>query len=207
MRIDLNNIFLKTDIGSVDGIADPSLFDPDDENLTHCFYRLRGMICYYGQHYNAYINSFESGQWFVFDDITVNPVGTEWSKVKERCLRGHLQPSVLFYEKSTALSWSGCSFMGQSLAPGSIMQGIPSTPSTPVTPATPPTPSPTPVQPEEESPVASIEISADLEEKLKELERSRTLQDSLEDFMGDSVIVRPAGEKETKEKKQEKGKN
>lgn len=34
------------------------------------------------QHYNAYINSAESGQWFVFDDTNVVPVGKEWSKVK-----------------------------------------------------------------------------------------------------------------------------
>jgi len=40
MRIDLNNIFLRTNVGSVEGIY--GSVEPDDEQLTHCFYRLRG---------------------------------------------------------------------------------------------------------------------------------------------------------------------
>jgi hypothetical protein len=29
-----------------------------------CIYELRGMICYYGQHYNCYFNSPATGQWY-----------------------------------------------------------------------------------------------------------------------------------------------
>jgi len=31
-----------------------------------CVYELRGMICYYGQHYNCYFNSPATGQWYAF---------------------------------------------------------------------------------------------------------------------------------------------
>lgn len=31
-----------------------------------CVYELRGMICYYGQHYNCYFNSPATGQWYAY---------------------------------------------------------------------------------------------------------------------------------------------
>lgn len=59
---------------------------------------LRGMICYWGKHYNSYFYSKVYNQWFVFDDSTVRRVGT-LDDVKNRCLLGHFHPSVIFYER------------------------------------------------------------------------------------------------------------
>eukprot|EP01118_Nematostelium_gracile_P009984 TRINITY_DN3392_c0_g1_i2.p1 TRINITY_DN3392_c0_g1~~TRINITY_DN3392_c0_g1_i2.p1 ORF type:complete len:233 (-),score=47.01 TRINITY_DN3392_c0_g1_i2:2-700(-) len=57
------------------------------------------MICYYGKHYSAYFYNAKTSQWYVFDDTTVKALGGEWPVVRDRCLRGRLQPSVVFYEK------------------------------------------------------------------------------------------------------------
>jgi len=81
MSIDIGNIF------AFDGTKKPSFY-----------YRLRGMICYYGKHYIAFFFNYARKQWFYFDDSTVKMVGTEWSDIQNRCTKGHLQPSVLFYE-------------------------------------------------------------------------------------------------------------
>jgi ubiquitin C-terminal hydrolase len=35
---------------------------------------LRGMICYYGKHYDAYYYCSNRHQWLVFDDATVKSV-------------------------------------------------------------------------------------------------------------------------------------
>jgi len=43
------------------------------------------MICYYGKHYGAY---FHTSKWL-----------EDWEKIKERIIKGHYQPSILFYEK------------------------------------------------------------------------------------------------------------
>jgi len=56
------------------------------------------MICYYGKHYIAFFFNSARKQWFYFDDSTVKMVGTEWTDIQSRCVKGHLQPSVLFYE-------------------------------------------------------------------------------------------------------------
>jgi len=62
-------------------------------------YRLKGMICYYGKHYNAYFYNESRKIWFLFDDETVKPVGKLWEEVVDRCLRGRLQPSIVFFER------------------------------------------------------------------------------------------------------------
>ena len=56
------------------------------------------MICYYGKHYIAFFYNHIRKQWFYFDDSNVKAVGSEWLDIQERCIRGRLQPSVLFYE-------------------------------------------------------------------------------------------------------------
>ena len=61
-------------------------------------YKFRGMICFYGRHYNAYFFNDSIEKWIIFDDATVKKVGSLWSDVLNRCKRGHHQPSVLFYE-------------------------------------------------------------------------------------------------------------
>ena len=62
-------------------------------------YRFRGMICFYGKHYDAYFYSDFRRQWLVFDDATVKCVGDRWEDVLNRCRLGHFHPSVLFYER------------------------------------------------------------------------------------------------------------
>lgn len=37
-------------------------------------YQLRGMICYYGKHYDVYLKNDKTNSWWVFDDATVKEV-------------------------------------------------------------------------------------------------------------------------------------
>jgi ubiquitin C-terminal hydrolase len=60
-------------------------------------YRLRSMVCYYGQHYQALVLVPEAGGWLMFDDTRVTRVGA-WADVRRKCEAGRIQPSVLFYE-------------------------------------------------------------------------------------------------------------
>ena len=76
------------------------LFLLSSKEQADASYRFRGMICYYGKHYNAYFYNESAKQWIVFDDATVKQVGANWSDVLTRCQRGHFHPSVLFYEKN-----------------------------------------------------------------------------------------------------------
>ncbi len=66
------------------------------ERGLHC-YRLRSMVCYYGQHYQALVLVPEAGGWLMFDDTRVSRVGS-WADVRRKCEAGRIQPSVLFYE-------------------------------------------------------------------------------------------------------------
>jgi len=63
------------------------------------WYQIKGIICYYGKHYDAYFYNEPTNKWWVFDDATVKEVGDTWEEVKERCLKGHFQPCILFYEQ------------------------------------------------------------------------------------------------------------
>eukprot|EP01089_Gocevia_fonbrunei_P016773 TRINITY_DN5278_c0_g1_i1.p1 TRINITY_DN5278_c0_g1~~TRINITY_DN5278_c0_g1_i1.p1 ORF type:complete len:375 (+),score=43.23 TRINITY_DN5278_c0_g1_i1:132-1256(+) len=63
-------------------------------------YTLRGMVCYYGKHYDAFFFNLEQRKWIVFDDATVKEVGSTFDDVIEKCKRGHLQPSILFYVRN-----------------------------------------------------------------------------------------------------------
>ncbi|KAL6050243.1 Ubiquitin specific peptidase [Balamuthia mandrillaris] len=62
-------------------------------------YALRGMVCYYGMHYDCYFYSAQRRKWMVFDDTVVKEVGDTWEALTQRCRRGHFHPSVLFYER------------------------------------------------------------------------------------------------------------
>ena len=48
------------------------MFDVTDKTQSS-IYKLRGLVCYYGKHYNTYIKSVK-GNWLVFDDVTVKKV-------------------------------------------------------------------------------------------------------------------------------------
>jgi len=62
-------------------------------------YTLRGMICYYGLHYNAYFRNPKTEEWLVFDDSRVTKVGT-WQDVTKKCCTGRWQPFILWYEQT-----------------------------------------------------------------------------------------------------------
>jgi len=60
-------------------------------------YRLRCMVCYYGEHYQALILLPATQRWVLFDDAHVSPVGS-WTDVRRKCQAGRIQPSMLFFE-------------------------------------------------------------------------------------------------------------
>ena len=60
--------------------------------------RLRGMFCYYGQHYIACFFNSDLGQWLTFDDAKVREVGPHWRDALAKIRKGRFQPSLLFYE-------------------------------------------------------------------------------------------------------------
>lgn len=91
LRIDLNNVFV---------FGEPNKNSQMGARAkAPCYYRFRGMICYYGKHYVAYFYNFKSKLWYVYDDTNVQPVGSEWPMIRDRCLRGRLQPNIIFYER------------------------------------------------------------------------------------------------------------
>lgn len=71
--------------------------DASQAARTTSAYRLRGMVCFYGRHYVAIFYSSQSQSFIMFDDRRVTHLG-DWSAVVDRCCRGKLQPTVLFYE-------------------------------------------------------------------------------------------------------------
>jgi hypothetical protein len=70
-------------------------------------FELRALVCYYGSHYASFARTdeplvgFEAppAAWTRFDDASVTHVGG-WQAVCDACARGHLQPTVLFYEEA-----------------------------------------------------------------------------------------------------------
>ncbi|CAA2997770.1 Inactive ubiquitin carboxyl-terminal hydrolase 54 [Olea europaea subsp. europaea] len=65
-----------------------------DPKNKHC---LVSVVCYYGQHYHCFAYSRDLEQWIVYDDKTVKVIGG-WDDVLTMCIKGHLQPQVLFFE-------------------------------------------------------------------------------------------------------------
>jgi len=101
----------------------------DESTRRKHLYRLRGMICYYGKHYTAFFHNFSTRKWYVFDDTNVKAVGSDWSLVQQRCLRGRLHPSVLFYEREEIIDFQ---FVDQSLIGSHVNLSKMNTPESPV---------------------------------------------------------------------------
>lgn len=59
-------------------------------------YHLRSMVCYYGQHYLAFV-LMAGNTWFMFDDASMQRVGS-WADVITKSALGRTQASVLFFE-------------------------------------------------------------------------------------------------------------
>ena len=123
-------------------------------HVTRSRHLLRGMICYYGKHYDAYFYSRSRKSWMVFDDITVKSIGMQWEDVVDRCRRGRFHPSVLFYETDprftpaptviTTTTATPAPTATAPVAPVTTTTPAP-TATTPVAPVTTPAPVPIPV--------------------------------------------------------------
>lgn len=65
-------------------------------------YRLRALVAYYGQHYQAFVRPpgcpHGPNHWVMVDDARAVDVG-DWNKVVAKCQAGKIQPSVLFFER------------------------------------------------------------------------------------------------------------
>jgi len=59
--------------------------------------RMRGMICYYGRHFCAFVREGDTDVWLVLDDTMVKSVGV-FEDVVIKCYKGALQPCLVFYE-------------------------------------------------------------------------------------------------------------
>ena len=105
---------IRATLAALDVTLDLAALYPGPSSLPPATcYSLRCVVCYYGQHYHAFVRvdgpgggaSAESaasgGQWLMFDDTTIKPVGA-WPAVLAKCFEGHLQPSVLFYDRDKA---------------------------------------------------------------------------------------------------------
>ncbi|XP_077598468.1 ubiquitin carboxyl-terminal hydrolase 53 [Stigmatopora nigra] len=68
-----------------------------DEHAKKGELMLVGMICYSSRHYCAFAYHTKSSKWVFFDDATVKEVGSRWKEVVSKCIKGHLQPLLLFY--------------------------------------------------------------------------------------------------------------
>jgi len=91
-------------IYEVMSLIDSSLNVQDmfDSVVQQGTYTFRGMIAYYGLHYNAYFRNPKNDEWLVFDDSRVSKVGSSWQDVISKCCNGRWQPFVLFYEYTSS---------------------------------------------------------------------------------------------------------
>jgi hypothetical protein len=64
-------------------------------------FELRSLVCYYGSHYECFCRPQDgAGPWTRFDDSNVNIVGDGgWEALCRAAAKGHLQGTVLFYER------------------------------------------------------------------------------------------------------------
>ena len=60
-------------------------------------YHIRSVVCYYGQHYIAFVLMSDS-LWYMFDDAHILCIRL-WADVVSRCELGRIQASVLFFEQ------------------------------------------------------------------------------------------------------------
>lgn len=69
------------------------------QGVVACSKKLRAMVCYYGQHYSAYVQPRGGCSWLSIDDTQQRELGS-WADVKAQCVKGRVQPSVLFFDSS-----------------------------------------------------------------------------------------------------------
>ena len=60
-------------------------------------YKLVGVMVYYGKHYFTFFLHSGIKKWLLYDDASVNEVGTTWRDVREMLIKGKYQPLVLIY--------------------------------------------------------------------------------------------------------------
>jgi len=91
-------VFRGSDDRRAQWLGDDTYWEAPPVKAEDAVYDLRAMVCYYGAHYACFCRTEEGrGPWTRFDDATVALVG-DWPALVSACARGHLQPTVLFYE-------------------------------------------------------------------------------------------------------------
>jgi len=89
---------------------DKSKSDSGDSNKEHSskertekkvkhYMLLRGMICYYGSHYIAFIYNPDIMEWTLMDDNVVKIIGNDWGDLMVKCRTGQYRPNLLFYQR------------------------------------------------------------------------------------------------------------
>ena len=68
------------------------IYDLSEDGPTR--YRLRCMVCFYGQHYVLLAYKPRVCQWVQYDDTSVKAVG-DWTEVEKRCKAGRFQYASL----------------------------------------------------------------------------------------------------------------
>ncbi|OWA51518.1 Inactive ubiquitin carboxyl-terminal hydrolase 54 [Hypsibius exemplaris] len=69
----------------------------ETEWASSAVHHLVGMICFYGRHYVSFFYHSRYQKWMHFDDASVKVIGADFSQVLAKCIKGHMQPLLLFY--------------------------------------------------------------------------------------------------------------
>lgn len=64
---------------------------------VNSFCRLKGILLYYGQHYECIIYNEQTSTYFLYNDTNVKEIGS-YLNVAKKCVDGHLIPVLLLYE-------------------------------------------------------------------------------------------------------------
>ena len=85
-------------MGRIRPVVDLSMFYEAASKATQSF-TIQALICFYGNHYVAFVFSFEIDAWLQLNDSTICKVGT-WGDVLKALMEGHLQPQLMFYHQN-----------------------------------------------------------------------------------------------------------
>jgi len=95
-------IFRGTGDGRAQWLGEDEFWGGTRVKALDAVYELRAMVCYYGAHYACFCRTEDgAGPWTRFDDAIVAVVG-DWAALVSACVRGRLQPTVLFFEAADA---------------------------------------------------------------------------------------------------------
>lgn len=72
------------------------IYAPDLPFPGDATYDLRSIMCFYLQHFLAYVRNVNTGEWVMHDDANIKLV-KDWDAVRHKCSRGHQLPATAFY--------------------------------------------------------------------------------------------------------------